>query len=124
MRTGLRLFYLFSLIIVVCSACSNKQKFDRKLWVDGDGISFPYRDNMLDNLLETHPFKGQKLKQVTDSLGRPEGSKKSSIYYDINIKWDGGYPPAYVKRLFIHYNADSVVIRTEVYEHTAEKKKK
>ncbi|MEO6149711.1 MAG: hypothetical protein ABIP28_06100 [Mucilaginibacter sp.] len=108
---------------MVFSGCSKKRKFERPLWGEGDGLNFQYRDNMVDDLLATHQFKGMKLKQVTDSLGRPQGFKKNIMYYDIFLKLDT-IPSSYIKRLYIHFNTDSVVTRAEVYEHDAKKKKK
>ena len=117
----------FSLCLVIgvtllASSCSNKQSFNRQLWSDGNGIEFPYRNNMLDDLLAKRQLKGQKLKQVTDTLGSPDEQKPGRIGYDIEIVYKG-FPPSYVKKLYIHFNADSVVTRTEVYEHSNKKKK-
>ncbi|WP_147238745.1 hypothetical protein [Mucilaginibacter hurinus] len=109
--------------LVIIAGCNNFDKFDRKRWSETkDGIEFTYRANMLDNLLQTHNFKGMKLKRVTDTLGRPQGFKKQIMYYDIAMKLDT-MPPSYIKRLYIHFNADSVVTRTEIFEHDAKKKK-
>ena len=116
-RSGL----FIATVFFILAACSNKQPFNRALWNEGDGIEFKYRKAMLDDLLKNHNLKGRTWKQVRDTLGRPQGTKGRSIYYDIDIKYDG-YPPSYVKKLYIDFNADSVAVNMRVYEH-AEKKK-
>lgn len=117
-----RLIALGALLTVLVSACTKQLKFDRSKWNIGDGINFDYRNQMLDDLLQTHRFEGMKIKQVTDTLGRPEAFVKNSMYYDVYVKWDGA-PPSYMKRLFFHFNADSVVTRVQVYEHSEKKRK-
>ncbi|RVT98159.1 hypothetical protein EOD41_17460 [Mucilaginibacter limnophilus] len=123
MKKSRVILVVIGLTVLLISACSKKQKFDRALWKDGDGLEFKYRDNMLDDLLQNHKIKGLTWKQVQDTLGRPQGTKGLSTYYDIDIKYDG-YPPSYMKRLFIDFNQDSVAVNTRIYEKTNRKKKK
>ncbi|RYY36129.1 MAG: hypothetical protein EOP46_07550 [Sphingobacteriaceae bacterium] len=123
MKISKAVLIVISFTALLISACSKKQKFDRTLWKDGDGIEFKYRNNMLDDLLQNHKIKGQTWKQVIDTLGRPQGIKGLTTYYDIDIKYDG-YPPSYIKRLFIDFNKDSVAVNTRIYEKTNKKKKK
>ncbi len=119
-----KLLLLFScLLMLFAASCKNKQPFNRKLWKDGDGLEFKYREAMLDDLLQNRKIKGMHFWQVRDSLGRPQGKRGNAIYYDIFIKYDG-YPPSYVKRLFVYFNKDSIATDVKVYEHTEKKKEK
>ncbi|MCD8742295.1 hypothetical protein LT679_16925 [Mucilaginibacter roseus] len=111
-----------SFIVLVLSACTRDQPFNRKLWNDAEGLDFKYRDGMLNDLLKNRKIKGMRFYQVTDSLGWPQGKKDNYIYYDIDVKYDG-YPPSYIKRLYVYFK-DSVAVSTRIYEHTEKKKKK
>jgi hypothetical protein len=119
-------FKIISLILIIISvsSCGKSGKFNRVLWDDGDGIDFPYREKIVDDLLKTHHLEGQKLKSVTDTLGVPQGRKKDNVYYDIDIQWDDKAKPEHIKRLIIYFGPDSVVTRTHVYEFFARKKNK
>lgn len=116
------LIVVLSFVIMLLSACTSDQPFNRKLWKDADGLDFKYRASMVNDLLQNHKIKGLKFYQVTDSLGWPQGKKDDYIYYDIVVKYDG-YPPSYVKRLYVYFK-DSVAVNTKIYEHTEKKKKK
>ena len=52
---------------------SCKQKFDKTMWIDGDGVYYTYRNDMVDDLLQNHRLVGLSYHQLTQLLGEPGG---------------------------------------------------
>ncbi|WP_374948546.1 hypothetical protein [Mucilaginibacter sp.] len=126
-KNGLLLFCMAMMLIV--AGCS-KKKFDRRGWDDGDGISWPNRNGMLDDLLATHKLKGMKYKEVINLLRYPQWNSYTdrSFKYEINCKMDR-LDTVYAKYLVLYLNKDSVVNDVKVIEQDnadklAEKHKK
>ncbi|MGF7040416.1 hypothetical protein M2273_003676 [Mucilaginibacter lappiensis] len=106
---------LFSLLIVVSTSCSREMKFDRDKWDYGDGLIFPNRDKMLNDLLQNHKLKGLKYQQVISLLHRPQRADSTMMYYEIVSQLDlGSKKPN--KNLILYLNKDSVVTDIKVVE--------
>jgi hypothetical protein len=118
-------FILSAFIALGISGCKNQRPFDGRLWNDGDGIDFPKRYMMVDDLLANHKLKGLTYKQVILLLKYPQRNSHTdrSFYYDITLKMDG-IDTAYFKGLLFKLNADSVVTDVQVFEKAAKKKEK
>lgn len=110
---------LLGFIILSFAACKRHQKFDSENWNDGDGLSFSYRANMLDDLLQNYKLKGLKYQEVIHLLHRPQQSNQSQMVYEIEELNKPG-KPRYVKQLILSLK-DSVVTDAKIYEHTANK---
>lgn len=104
---------IFLILCIILIGCS--EKFDKQRWTEGDGTSFSYRDDMLDDLLTNHKLIGLNYHQLVNLLGDPQGKDSSSIFYDIKIKYDM-IDPVYSKDLKIYMNKDSVVSKVEIKE--------
>lgn len=115
------------LFIVALSGCDNikKEKFDRKKWDDGDGLTFPNRAGMLDDLLATHKLKGLTFKQAVSLLRYPQrtGLTKKEFEYEIIRKMDG-LDTVYAKSLVLYLNQDSVISDYKVIEKDNKEKLK
>jgi hypothetical protein len=112
--------YAFTLALALTTAltgCGGKQEFDRKGWDDGDGIEFPNRAGMLDDLLANHNPKGKTYKQVLRQLRYPQRNSYTdkSFEYEIVRKMDG-LDTVYAKSLILYLNKDSVVSDVKVIE--------
>jgi hypothetical protein len=113
-------------IILFCSAmlllagCSGKRQFDREGWNLGDGITFPSRDAMLDDLLQNHKLKGLKYQEVIHLLHRPQLSDQKQMMYEVTEVNKPG-KPRYIKQLILSLK-DSIVTNAKIYEHTDKKK--
>jgi hypothetical protein len=106
---------LFSLLIVVSTSCSREIKFDRDKWNYGDGLTFPNRDRMLNDLLQNQKLKGLKYQQVISLLHRPQGADSTMMYYEIVRQIElGSKKPN--KNLILYLGKDSVVTGTKVVE--------
>ena len=114
---------LICLSVVVLTSCSHKQKFDRVKWAYGDGLTYSYRDDLVDDLIKNHKLKGLTYRQAIDSLGRAQGVDTLQISYLItdDTYKHGRKGPAHKKYLILHFSKDSVVSRAELYDHTDKK---
>ncbi|MBD1393736.1 hypothetical protein [Mucilaginibacter glaciei] len=113
---GLQLVLGIVLIVLALTGCGRK-KFDRREWDAGDGISWPNRNGMLDDLLATHKLKGMKYKEVINLLRYPQWNSYTdkSFQYEINRKMDK-LDTVYSKYLVLYLNQDSVVSDIKVVE--------
>jgi hypothetical protein len=123
-----RIYTLLCLLIMLgLSGCDSikKEKFDRVKWNDGDGIEFPKRAGMLDDLLATQKLKGLTFKQAVNLLKYPQrtGLKKKEFEYEIIRKMDG-VDTVYAKSLVLYLNQDSVVSDYKVIEKDNKEKLK
>ncbi len=116
----------YAIMLFAVTGCSNAKKFDREKWNYGDGLNFPLRDEIVDNLLTTHQLKGMTYRQVIDTLGRPQRRDTLQLSYQIidNSFEYSRKKPIHKKSLILYFSRDSVVVKTEVYEHTDKEKKK
>jgi hypothetical protein len=110
---------LLGLIILSFTACKRNQKFDRDNWNDGDGLTFSYREVMVDDLLKNYKLKGLKYQEVVHLLHRPQQSDPAQMTYEITEIHKPG-KPRYVKQLILSMK-DSVVTDVKIYEHTDKK---
>lgn len=118
-------FIVSAFIALSISGCKNQRPFDGRAWNDGDGIDFPKRYMMVDDLLATHKLKGMTYKQVILLLRYPQRNSHTdrSFYYDITLKMSG-IDTSYFKGLLFTLNKDSIVTDVKVFEKTAKKKEK
>jgi hypothetical protein len=112
-------------LVIAITGCGGG-KFDRQKWSYGDGLDYPLRDEILNDLVTNHHIKGLNYRQVIDSLGSPQ--RRDSLQFTYQI-FDDTYQysrkkPAHKKNLILYFNKDSVVTRFEIYDHTDKEKKK
>ncbi|TSJ43525.1 hypothetical protein FO440_04875 [Mucilaginibacter corticis] len=116
--------YLLFLLFIALAGCSlSGSKFDRQKWSYGDGLTYPLRDDIVDDLMKNHHIKGLTYRQVIDSLGRPQ--RRDSLQFTYQILDDSfdfnRKKPAHKKSLIVYFSKDSVVTKFEIYEHTDKK---
>lgn len=108
------------LVLLTLAACSHHKKFNREDWDYGDGLEFPFRNNMVDDLLQNQKLKGLKYQEVIHLLHRPQLSSATEMVYDID-EINKPKHPRYVKKLILSLK-DSVVTDAKIYEHSDKKK--
>nr|WP_157535854.1 hypothetical protein [Mucilaginibacter sp. L294] len=118
-------FILFILFAVTLSACTSKQPFDRFGWNDGDGLTFPKRYMMVDDLLATHKLVGLKFSNVVGLLHYPDrfSYDRLSFHYEITRKMSG-IDTLYTKNLVFTMGKDSVITSVKVTERNYNDEKK
>lgn len=124
-RSNARFLAVLVLALVSLAGCSNKKPFDRWGWDDGDGIDFPKRYMMVDDLMANHKLKGLTYKQAVNLLHYPQRNSHTdrSFSYEITRKMDG-IDTLYAKNLVLYLNKDSVVTDVKVTEKNYERKTK
>lgn len=109
------LIFILYLLIISFTACNSGKTFDRDKWNYGDGLTFPNRNRMLNDLLENQKLKGMKYYQVIGMLHRPQGGDSTMMYYEIVRNIEPGSAP-YRKNLVLYLSKDSVVTGTKIVE--------
>lgn len=109
---------LFLGFVLASSGCDIPVTFDKHSWTKREDPLFPplLRDRMLDDLLKHHQLKGLHYRQLTDSLGAPDGGENGFVFYTIKEEYGHDIDPVYEKNLLIYIDKDSVVTGYEVKE--------
>ena len=115
---------LFTLIAATIVSCTSKQPFDRKGWNDGDGLEFPKRYLMVDDLLANHKLVGLKFNNIVGLLHYPDRFSYDSLsfHYEITRKMSG-IDTLYTKNLVFTMTKDSVITSAKVVERDVKKEK-
>ena len=114
---------LIALVFVSITSCNRQQKFTRELWTYGDGLEYPSRGMILDDLLAKHKIVGLNHYQVIQLLGSPQGRDTANFKYSYQIentgpRYNPKKKPIYVKNLVLYFSKDSIVTKTEIFEKT------
>ncbi|MFD0766390.1 hypothetical protein ACFQZI_16125 [Mucilaginibacter lutimaris] len=113
----LKVFTVILFFVALTGCDVKKEKFTTQGWDDGDGLTFPRREGMLDDLLATHKLKGLTFKQAVGLLKYPQrnGFTEKKFEYEIIRKMDG-IDTVYAKSLVLYLNKDSVVSDYKIIE--------
>jgi hypothetical protein len=103
------------------TACNRNKKFDKQQWAYTDGIDYPLRDKMVNDLVDNHPLKGLKYSQVIQLLGYPQGNDSISFYYQIENTYTNTGKRDQLKKLIFYMGKDSIITKTELYDNTPKK---
>lgn len=122
---SVRFIIIFTLASALLSACTTKQPFDRDGWNDGDGITFPRRYMMVDDLLATHKLVGLKFSNVVGLLHYPDRFSYDSLsfHYEITRKMSG-IDTLYTKNLVFTMGKNKVITSVKVTERDYKDEKK
>lgn len=82
--------------------------FDKTKWAIKKGENYPYRDSMLNDLIETKLVKGLKPNKVIELLGDPERIDTNFMFYLISQE-KLGFWPLHKKSLVLELGSDSTV---------------
>ena len=84
--------FLISFLSLICS-CNNKKadtnnhvKFDKVKWQTKEADAYPYRGEMLDNLIDNVNLKGIPYDSLINILGQPDRVNEGHLYYNIYNK--------------------------------------
>lgn len=113
--------------LVAATACDRPQKFTRELWSYGDGLNYPSRKRILEDLMDNHKIKGLKHYDLVQLLGSPQFRDTTKFIYtyqieDTGTEYNPKKNPIYRKNLLVYFSKDSVVTKTEIFEKTTEVK--
>jgi hypothetical protein len=111
-------------VILLLTGCNRGQKFTAEGWDMGDGLTFTARNNMVDDLLQTHHFEGMKYLQVRHLLRYPQYRDSTQFYYTIIETYNNMQKPDHIKKLIFYMRKDSVITKVELYDNKADVKSK
>lgn len=89
------LFLLFFICLLSCTSKKQEIKeytFDRTKWAIYDGSDYPYRKDMLSDLVNNQKIKGLQKDSILYLLGRPDRTDSSYLFYRISQKRIGFFP--------------------------------
>jgi len=113
----LKTIFLFStLVMAILTSCHRNDNFTTEKWMSGDGLQFPLRNEVLDDLLKTHPLKGLTYKQVQHLLSYPNGRDSVSFYYQIIETYNNRGTKNHIKNLVLYMGKDSVITAFKIVE--------
>jgi hypothetical protein len=116
---------IISILFLGLAGCHQKQKFSREKWAYGDGLSFPQRDDVVDDLLKNHHLKGLTYRQLVDTLGEAQGKDSLQLSYEIlDTRYTRHSGSSEVKNLIIYFSKDSVVVKADIDDHIYKEEKK
>jgi hypothetical protein len=92
----------------------DKFKFDYNNWVKkGDLGYYPYRKNMVDDILEYMKFKGQSLAEIESILGKPDFYDTNKISYTIETDYGSDIDPTETIALVIEFDKHNMVTKAK-----------
>jgi hypothetical protein len=123
-----RIYVLFILLgCLACNTTSEKKsdssdepattdiEFDKTKWATKDDADYPYRNQMLKDLLDNQKLKGLKRDSVLDLLGEPDRTDSSYLFYLIEQK-RLKFIPLHTKTMVIKLSQDSTVNWVKIHE--------
>ena len=122
-KRSLFILTLTALVFISITSCNRQQKFTRELWSYGNGLEYPSRKAILDDLLANQKIVGLNHYQVIQLLGSPQYKDTASFKYSYQIEDTGAEynpknNPIYTKSLVLTFSKDSIVTKKELVEKT------
>jgi hypothetical protein len=103
-------------------ACGNKKekaagsnvKFDKTKWQTRDGAAYPYREAMIQYLIDSVQLKNISYDSLIKILGVPDRVNEGHLYYDVSKKQAGAVTLG-TKAFVIKLKPDSTVEWRKTY---------
>ena len=114
--------YFLSIVLLCFLGCMpkkqvvNEAEFNKAKWAIQIGKEYPYRDNMLHNLIANKRLNGLKRDSILNLLGQPNRNDSNFIFYMVAQKMLAGVFPLHTKMLVIKFSYDSTVIAAKIYD--------
>jgi hypothetical protein len=115
------IIFLVSLLPFI-GACNNDRdaaaetyvKFDKTKWQSKEGEAFPYRDDMLKDLIDSVDLKNISYDSLINILGQPDRVNEGHLYYNV-YKKEIGFVTLGTKAFVIKLKPDSTVEWRKIY---------
>jgi len=120
----------FALLLLGCIACNNEEQaksnlvdrgieaeiqFDKSKWRYKEGLEYPYREQMLNDLVYNDTVRSLSKDEILDLLGQPERVNDGHLYYMIAQKRLRSWP-LHTKSLVIKLSDDKTIAWIKIYE--------
>ena len=93
-------------------------KFSKDKWCYKSDLEYPYRNEMIKDLLANHKLIGLKYQDLINLIGTPESNYTNNdheIYYEIEIKFGINIDPISSKTLGFKLSKDSLITNYKLY---------
>jgi hypothetical protein len=122
--------FLIILLLLCSSACNTERgeksdlvnreteteiTFDKKKWRAKEGLDYPYRDQMLHDIVYNDTVRTLNKDEILELLGEPDRSNVGYLYYMIAQK-RLGFWPLHTKTLVIKLSEDSTIDWIKIHE--------
>lgn len=115
----LRLTIGFTTLAFLLTSCQSDLKFEGRKWKEERDLEFyPFREQMLNDIIQNKRFVGLSYRTAFDSLGQPENynmKKDNELWYSVTTEY-GTIDPVYTKHLVLTLDKDSTIKKIEVRE--------
>ena len=117
------LIIAFSLLYLACNDSSNNESlnqdiaFNETKWKTKEGMDYPYRESMLNDLVYNDDFRKLKTNELIDLLGQPDYYREDSsyLYYRID-ETRLAYWKLHTKTLVIKTAEDSTITWMKIHK--------
>lgn len=93
----------------------NKSEFDKNRWLVKDGQDYPYRSEMLEDLMNHPELRKFDKDQVLDLLGKPDRVDSLYLFYRIDQDRLGPWP-LHTTTLVIKLSGDSTLNKVMIHK--------
>lgn len=126
----MRIVLHIGLLLLFCISCNNDNKFnpnpveggmdteiqfDKSKWRLKEGLDYPYRDQMVRDLIYNDTVRKLNEQEILNLLGEPTRSTDGHLYYMITQKRLGTWP-LHTKSLVIKFSNDSTINWIKIHE--------
>ena len=92
-----------------------KSEFEKNRWIVQDGKDYPYRNEMLEDLMNHPELRKFDKSQVLDLLGQPDRVDSLYLFYKIAQERLGPWP-LHTKTLVIKLSGDSTLNKIMIHQ--------
>jgi arylsulfatase A-like enzyme len=94
---------------------ANSNQFDKTRWGIKDGKDYPYRDQMLNDLVYNDSVRMLDEQEILDLLGSPDRRTEGHFYYTVAQKRLGSWP-LHTKSMVIKFANDNTIEWIKIHE--------
>jgi hypothetical protein len=116
----MKIRFLIIPLLLTLSACGSEQTdaestFDKTKWSTREGRSYPYRDQMLNDIVYNDTIRSLNKSQVLELLGEPDRSTEGHLYYTVSRKHLGAWT-IHSKSMVIKLSPDNAIEWIKIHE--------
>ncbi|TBX69937.1 hypothetical protein EZL74_05840 [Flavobacterium silvisoli] len=92
-----------------------KMTFEKAKWIEIKGGDYPYRDEMLSDLMESGILKTLHKQEVLELLGEPNRTDENFLFYTVSQQ-RLAFWPLHTKTLVIKFSGENTVEWVKIHE--------
>lgn len=108
----------FALLVILTACSAGQMPFDSEKWQEEADVKlYPYRERMLEDIINNKRLAGLSRQDITALLGEPENysdTNENELWYVVDLEYGMDIDPIHIKHLVLTLDADSIVQKVEV----------